>query len=857
MSKKISFEENKGQVMGKDAASVKYFANLKGFSLFFRNCGLSYQFNKYTYPEGFSSIMNAPVQSKEQREAIEKVKTKIRKETWRIDLDLVNPLNTTPEIISEEKSEDFINYFNHNALDVHSFKRLTYKNVYQGIDWVIYTYNDSMLKYQFIVHAGANPKEILFHIGGNCKSEILNNGGLKLSTGLGCVYEKSPLSFQNGKIIKTNFTLKGDYFGFNLANYNTTQDLIIDPTLSYATYYGGTGYDYTYGLTTDASYNVYFSGYTWSSSSIASGGYDNSFDNSTHCCNYDGFLVKFNSSGSRVWATYYGNSSDDYGITCCVDGSSNVYLVGYTWSTSGIHSAGAHQTSHNGGTEGFLAKFNSSCALQWCTYYGGTSNDYISSVCTDGSNNVYIAGYTSSTSSIASGGHQTAHGGGTNDAFLVKFNSSGTRQWATYYGGSGYEYVNYKSCFCDASNNVYLSGYTSSTSSIASGGHQTAHGGGTDDAFLVKFNSSGTRQWATYYGGSGGDYEAGCVTDASGNVYLAGYTNSSSAIASGGAQNTISTGYDFFLVKFNSSGTRQWGTYWGGNGHDYCYGIAITGSYIAISGLTTSTTGVAYNAYQSANGGNNDYLLAVFTSAGAIQWATYYGGTAQEYGYICAFDAHGYVYIIGNTSAPNLATAGAFQTSNPADASDVLLVRFYDIVLPISLLKFDANCKSNSVYLNWTSSSEINADYYSLEKSEDGYTWEQVGHVKAVGNSQEESNYEYEHVYETIAPTFYKLSETDRDGKMYELQTLFVEDCLNEEITIHPNPCRRNAILYLPAHHVFHSYTIYDSESKRMKTGDITNNRIYTENIPVGFYILEINAGNKYYHLKLLITEDF
>ena len=91
------------------------------------------------------------------------------------------------------------------------------------------------------------------------------------------------------------------------------------------------------------------------------------------------------------------------------------------------------------------------------------------------------------------------------------------------------------------------------------------HMRGSSDAFLVKFNSSGVRQWGTYYGGTGYDYSFSCATDASGNIYLSGYTRSTSGIATTGAhQTTLGRGYDAFLVKFNSSGVRQWGTYYGG-----------------------------------------------------------------------------------------------------------------------------------------------------------------------------------------------------------------------------------------------------------------------------------------------------
>ncbi len=106
------------------------------------------------------------------------------------------------------------------------------------------------------------------------------------------------------------------------------------------------------------------------------------------------------------------------------------------------------------------------------------------------------------------------------------------------------------SCATDAAGNVYLAGSTSSTSGIAAGGFQNVHRGDYD-AFLVKFSTTGSRLWATYYGETYEDIGSACVTDAAGNIYLAGMTINSSGIASGGFQNVHGGAYDAFLVKIS------------------------------------------------------------------------------------------------------------------------------------------------------------------------------------------------------------------------------------------------------------------------------------------------------------------
>lgn len=247
----------------------------------------------------------------------------------------------------------------------------------------------------------------------------------------------------------------------------------------------------------------------------------------------DAFLVKFDSGGVRQWGTYYGGSGYDQGGSCTIDGSGNIYIAGRTSTTgNGISTIGAHQNLYGGGLwDAFLIKFNSNGVRQWGTYYGGAGSE--DGVCaTDSLGNIFITGMTESNSGtvIATfGAHQTTYAGG-RDAFIVKFNNNGVRQWGTYYGGSGYDIGT--SCTTDSLGNSYLTGFTqthNSTDIATFGAHQSNFGGGLGgDAFLVKFNSSGQRQWGTYYGGTEDDYALACLTDGSGIIYMAGQVKSNS-----------------------------------------------------------------------------------------------------------------------------------------------------------------------------------------------------------------------------------------------------------------------------------------------------------------------------------------
>lgn len=380
----------------------------------------------------------------------------------------------------------------------------------------------------------------------------------------------------------------------------------------------------------------------------------------------------------RNWGSYFGGTGGDEIYSVVYDASGNVYIAGNTTSANNISTVGSHQVTPGGAQDAFLAKFNSSGVLDWATYYGGTGSENGRAVAVDGIGNVYLAGYTNSSTAISTvGSHQAVYGGVT-DAFLVKFNSSGVRQWGTYYGGSVVE--NGFSIDIDASNNIYLAGTTTSANAISTiGSFQTTNGGATD-AFLVTFNSSGVRQWATYYGGTGIETIPSVCIDVNNKLFLAGSTNSANAISTVGShQATIGGGQDAFLVQFNNSGAQQWGTYYGGTGNEIDVKIAadVNGN-IHLVGQATSTTLATVGAHQAAYGGGTyDNFLVQFNGLGVRQWCTFYGGTGNEYKPAVDVDGNGNIYLSGyTTSSVAISTVGSHQVAHGGGTYEAMLAMF-------------------------------------------------------------------------------------------------------------------------------------------------------------------------------------
>ena len=501
------FEENKGQVLttaGEAAPFVRYRLTQGNTNIFLLGNGIAYQFNQRHYPEGYKELEKDAHLDPAKQQELDALRKEIRLETYRMDM-LLEGANPNARITTEGRSEDYTQYYDHDALNVHTYSKVTYHDVYPGIDWMIYTTEGaspgvpSGMKYDFALRPGADPALIQLRFKDHEELFVDADGQLIHGNRMGRFTEERPVSFQNGKEVHTRFVLKGDRLGFLLGAYDPSQPLIIDPARIWGTYYGGTEDDRGNSCAVDASGNVYLAGTTNSTTAIASGGHDNTIGGGVD--DYDAFLVKLNASGVRQWATYYGGTGYGQGNSCAVDVSGNVFLAGRTNSNTAIASGG-HQNTYGGVGDAFLVKFDASGVRQWATYYGGTGDDYGRSCTVDASGSAYLAGITTSTTAIGSGGHQNMIGSVARyDAFLVKFNASGVRQWATYCGGADDDYGN--SCAVDASGNVYLVGNSTSSTSIASGGHQNTYGGGTfvfGDAFLVKFDTSGLRQWGPITG---------------------------------------------------------------------------------------------------------------------------------------------------------------------------------------------------------------------------------------------------------------------------------------------------------------------------------------------------------------------
>jgi len=728
-SQRLTFQENRGQIHDQNYETrkdIRYAGTDGNLNFFLKTGGIVYQQVK---------PVNFEIQADKITGQSREVPTALS--YYRTDISWVNS-NPNMSFITSEPDADLMHYYMpscpEGALNVRSFQKVQYHNLYTGID-VHWYYHDKGLKYDYILAPGANYRSIQMEVEGYNSITVDANGTLLIYTPMGILSEDAPLVKQGNKILPSRWKVSNNLISFEIDGVQLDESLIIDPAVRiWGTYYGASNIEILRAADTDNQENILVAGYTTTTSGTlfaSTGAHQGTFGGSLQ----DAIIAKFDTTGNRVWGTYLGGTQSEEALACATDSQNNLYVTGYTRSSTTptvFASNNAHQASHGGGSDDiFLIKFNAHGIRLWGTFYGDQNEDDGHACAVDPNDNPFLVGFSKSTLNISTtGAYQTSHAGD-GDVIVVKFDTSGVRQWATYYGGPKADRP--YACATDNLGNIYVTGNTDSItnhSGIASPGcHQPNPGGGVRDAFLLKMDGNGLRLWSTFYGGNLEDEGRACATDASGNVYLGGHTRSASGIATPGAHQTIYYATrDAYVAKFDASGNRLWATYYGGGLGEWMGGLSTDAAKnLFIAGNTTSTDSIATpGAFQSVKVSvQDDAFLIMLDSAGVRQWGTYYGDVEQDAAYACPTTASGHLYIAGTSQAvTNIATTGTHQTSYGGGMGDGFIVRF-NVSAPTVSLSISSNspvCTGDTLTL--TASGPVGATYQ----------WNGPGGFNATGN---------------------------------------------------------------------------------------------------------------------------
>jgi hypothetical protein len=615
--------------------------------------------------------------------------------------------------------------------NVPTFAKVKYHGVYPGVDLVYYGNQSGQLEYDFVVAPGADPSAISLAVdaarqpgsrkkaaaSGQCK--IDPNGDLvahvdaddevrfhkplvyqeqesgvrsqkseaKNETRKSKTENRNPAnrqsSIENRQSVEGRFVLDAEnHIHFALGAYDHTQPLVIDPTLVYSTYLGGSGNDAGQGIAVDSSGNVYVTGSTTSidfplMNPLQAGNAGDS----------DVFVAKLSADGSALlYSTYLGGSANDYGKGIAIDSSGNAYVTGQTASTNFplMNPFQANLACAYGNA--FVAKLNSTgSALVYSTYLGGSGDSYENgdsgdSIAVDSSGNAWVTGWTNSPSDFphTANAYQASLGGNQNqNAFVTEMNPTGSALvYSTYLGGRGYDWGN--GIAVDSSGNAYVTGNTNT------GGFPTTNTiltyqpptDGYDDVFVAKFNSTTSALvYSTLVGGSGDDDALAIATDSAGDAFVAGKTDSSNFPTVNPTQGfngcSCGTAFDAFVFELNPSGSSLlFSTYLGGSSDDEAEGVAVDSSgNVYVTGATESDDFPVVNPLAgTATGGTNSGFVAKLNPAASpvLVYSSYLSGpSATTYGAGIAADSSSNAYVTGATGG-GLPTVNALQTSGGA-----------------------------------------------------------------------------------------------------------------------------------------------------------------------------------------------
>jgi hypothetical protein len=693
----VAFKENKGQLKDQHEQprnDIRFYGSTQGLSYYLKNTGLSYQLYKQHSAGQTQSV--EPFDKTQERKADSVT-------IQRIDISWPGA-NPNAKIITTDPIAGVEHYYTSATpiTDVKSYSTITYKDIYPSIDLKYYS-NAGNLKYDYIVKPGADYKNIKIKIEGASSITKNRDGSIIIHTPLGDIQEGAPVAYQEGKRIEAEWKVLKDVLSFDFKNYDNTKMLVIDPLVrEWFTYYGGastgsspvSGYDHAWGVANDRFGSVFMCGETRSITNIATTGTFQTTLGSLPTAGFGAaaFLVKFNSAGIRQWATYYGLGTTQtpcyvYANDCAVDSFGSSYICGKAQNCINCVTPGSFQ----GGSSGaFIAKLDSNGHRIWATVYGSPYTEARACVVGWG-NNVYVAGDTPADVNIASSlAHQPVFGGGSKDGFLAKFDSAGVRQWGTYFGGSEKDSISGSSLATNG--DLIVCGSTNSTNNIASSGsavfQSSYQGTGDLNSFMARFDSNGTRMWATYFGADSTTSSA-CAVDSAGNIFLVGTTVASSQIATTGAHQQAGNGLcDGYVAKFDGSGARLWSTYYGGLSADYGTDCAVGQlGRIYICGLSRShnniaTPGSFISKYPSSLA-YDAYYLAEFSSNGVREWGTYSGPLTYGIRAKCA-TYNSDVYMCGETFVSGLGTMNAHQPGYGGGGKDAFLIKFRDCTPPLT-----------------------------------------------------------------------------------------------------------------------------------------------------------------------------
>lgn len=610
--------------------------------------------------------------------------------------------NTPTAVAGRDQLPGKTNYFLGNDpkqwhTNVPNYSAVEYRGIYSGVDAVFHGDN-RRLEFDFNIAPGADPNLIALKIEGARRIRLNQAGDVLLGIdatrdvvmGKPHIYQQSP---EGRREIAGHYVLGArNRIAFALGPYDHAQRLVIDPTLAYSTYLGGSSYDYAEAIAVDSSGNAYVTGFTSSTDfPITADAYQTTCPSCSGQYSGVAFVAKLNPAGSALVYSTYLSGAALFGIA--IDSSGNAYVAGS--SGTGFPTVNPYQATNHGTSNAVVAKLNATgSALIYSTYLGGDYFDEAFGIAVDSFGNAYVTGITNSTgfptvnpiqaTCNACAGSASLFDG---DAFVTEFNAAGSALvYSTYLGGSAQDVG--QAIAVNSSGNAYVTGYTQSTNFPTAIPFQASNGSSIlsttgANAFVTKLNSGGSALvYSTYLGGSAEDLGLGIAVDFSGSAYVTGFAQSRNFPTSNAFQATMHGVNDAFVTKFNPEGSDLvYSSYLGGISADQGNSIAVDASDNAyVTGSTASTNFPLVDPTQTTCGScssyNEAFVAKVNPAGSALVFSTYLGGGNNSAGAGIGVDSAGNAYVAGRTASPNFPTVNPLQAANENSNGTAFIAKY-------------------------------------------------------------------------------------------------------------------------------------------------------------------------------------
>ena len=604
--------------------------------------------------------------------------------------------NRTAVVRGDQRQTSYANYYrgsdpNEWLTGIPHYTSVVYKQVYPGIDWVWYG-TQGRLEYDFRVAPGADPRQARLQFGEEDALRLDENGDLVIAAAGRESRYLRPVVYQEAAggrqpVAGEYVLLAENRMGFELGDYDSSRELVIDPVLSYSGYFGDSRAEESASVVVDASGSAFVASKSGNDVVV--------------------FKLKPDGSGVDFTVVLAGSSTDAtacQGSAIAVDATGNIFVTGETLSSNFPPTAGAYSRNRSGAEDIFVTRLNADGTMSYSTFLGGSGSDSDPCIALGPDGGVYIAAETDSTNFPTTAGAYDRE-------FELMIDLTVSRLRLNGQGANDLIYSTYVGGLCNDRNPglvvgddgmIYVVAETGLPASFPTtpGAFDPTHNGEIDIVFF-KLNpgDQGDQDlmYSTYFGGSGWDERfsdgKGIALYKTGNVYFAGDTDSQNTpipTTAGAFDHTFNGEWDTFIVKFSPNAEGRFdlafSTLFGGSGIDDSAGIVVDDAGIVYFSGRTDSENVplpSVNPTQPGYGGGDfeAFVGALSPDDSQVLFSTYFGGSNSDCCPDLFIDGNGRLTVVGDTTSSNfpmtanVSTTGAFRKIY-AGSGDVFVSRF-------------------------------------------------------------------------------------------------------------------------------------------------------------------------------------